>query len=156
MNTVSHLIANKRHWNEGDHGTHRIERVLTVSQGASVLDSALLMNQHRVGSLIVVDTFSEVVGIITERDILTQIVAAQRNPIGTRVGDIMTHDVMHCDPTNTLNEVRKIMTDRRIRHLPVIDNGALVGMISIGDLNAASNADLTIEVNAMREYITNG
>lgn len=156
MHTVSQLLANKKHWTEGDFGTQRIERVHTIPQGSSVLDAALLMNENHIGSLVVVDNFGDMVGIISERDILTRIVTTQRNPIATQVGDIMTDDVVHCDPSTTLNEVRRIMTDRHIRHIPVLDNGSLMGMISIGDLNAASNADLTIEVNAMRDYITSG
>jgi len=154
MHTVSQLIENKKHWNEGDHGTHRIERVHTIAQSATVLDAALLMNENHVGSLVVVDTLGEIVGIFTERDILTRVVVTQRCPMGTLVGDVMTREIVHCQPSCSLCDVRQMMTQRRIRHLPVIHKDELIGMISIGDLNAASNADLSIEVEAMREYIT--
>lgn len=156
MHTVSQLLASKKHWNEGDFGAHRIERVLKVSQSTSVLDAAKLMNRHRVGSLIVTDTFGDMSGIISERDILTRVVTNERDPSATSVGDVMTHEVISCELSTTLDEVRKVMVDQRIRHIPVIDEGTLSGMISIGDLNAASNANLTIEVKAMREYITSG
>jgi len=154
MNTVAQLLANKKHWNEGDHGNSRIERLHTIAQSASTLDAARLMNEHHVGSLIVTDTFNKIAGIITERDILTRIVTAQLDPATTQVAKAMTTDVIHCTPESSLTEVRHLMTDCKIRHIPVTNNDELVGMISIGDLNAASNADLTIEVKTMRQYIT--
>ena len=156
MQTVSQLIECKKCWAEGDHGHQRIERVHTISEGATVHDAALLMNENHVGSLVVVDGFDQIVGILTERDILTRMVVAQRCPIGTRVCDVMTRDVVHCHPSSLLSDIRRLMSEKRIRHLPVINKDQLVGMISIGDLNAASNADLSIEVEAMREYITSG
>jgi CBS domain-containing protein len=156
MNTVAQLLANKKHWNEGDFGTNRIERVHTVSQGTTILEAAHLMNEHHVGSLVVVGTFGEMDGIISERDILTRVVTTERNPSTTLVREVMTQDVVSCEPSSTLGEVRRIMKDQHIRHLPVVDDGTLMGMISIGDLNAASNADLSIEVKAMREYISSG
>ncbi len=154
MHTVSQLLANKKHWNEGDHGADRIENVHTVSDRTSVLDAARLMNEQHVGSLIVTGINGGMVGIITERDILTRVVTTERNPCTTHVADTMTHDVVSCDPSTTLTELRQVMRDRHIRHVPVIDKGNLVGMISIGDLNAASNVDLSITVKAMQDYIT--
>ncbi|MBL4809591.1 MAG: CBS domain-containing protein [Phycisphaerales bacterium] len=158
MQTVSQLLANKKHWNDGDHGHHRIERVHTINQSASALDAARLMNEHHVGSLIVTDSSNTITGIITERDILTRIVTAQLDPATTTVSKAMTKDVISCTPETSLTEARHLMTDCKIRHIPVTEtkdgNNQLVGMISIGDLNAASNADLTIEVKTMRQYIT--
>ncbi len=156
MNTVSQLLANKQHWAEGDHGTHRIERVHTITSNSTVLDAARMMNAHRVGSLIVLDAHNEVIGIITERDILTRVVFEERPPSTTHVSEVMTREIVTCDSNTTLSEVRQVMRNRRIRHIPVIDNGTLVGMVSIGDLNAACNADLNIEVKAMRAYIAGG
>ena len=163
MNTVAQLLANKQHWNEGDHGSNRIEHIQTIPQAATVLDAANAMNNHRIGSLIVVDTLGAIAGIITERDILTRVVTQQLDPAQTDVSKVMTTKVIHCTPDTTLTEARHLMTDCKIRHIPVIDQSVpkhsaqknpLVGMISIGDLNAAANADLTIEVKSMRQYIT--
>jgi len=160
MNTVAQLLANKEHWNEGDHGNNRIERVHTIPQSASALEAARAMNEHRVGSLVVTDTFNKIAGIITERDILTRVVTAQLDPAITTVTNAMTKDVIHCTLETSLTEARHLMSDCKIRHIPVTDNkdgnNELVGMISIGDLNAAINADLTIEVKTMRQYITAG
>lgn len=156
MQTVAHLLASKKHWNEGDHGASRIERVQTISEGSTALDAARKMNEHHVGSLVVTDGFNKISGIITERDILTRIVTAERDPGSTQVSGVMTRDVIHCTPESALTEVRHLMSDCKIRHIPVTDNGTLVGMVSIGDLNAASNADLSIEVKTMRQYIATG
>lgn len=160
MNTVAQLLANKEHWNEGDHGHARIERVHTINQASTILDAAKLMNEHHIGSLVVTDSLNKIAGIITERDILTRIVTAQLDPATTPVAAAMTKEVIHCTPDSTLNEVRHLMTDCKIRHIPVIDHSKdptpLAGIISIGDLNAATNKDLTIEVKTMRQYITTG
>ncbi len=157
MNTVAQLLANKQHWNEGDHGHQRIEHIQTIPQAASVLDAAKMMNEHHIGSLIVLDTLNNIAGIITERDILTRVVTQQLDPAKTQVSNAMTKEVIHCTPETTLTEARHLMTDCKIRHIPVINNdNQLLGMISIGDLNAAANADLTIEVKSMRQYITTG
>ena len=156
MQSVAQLLANKKHWKEGDHGVNRIERVHTIAQTSSALDAAKLMNEHRVGSLIVLDSSSKIAGIITERDILTRIVTPELSPSATQIAAVMTKEVISCTPETSLTEARHLMTDCHVRHIPVTEEGSLVGMISIGDLNAASNADLTIEVKTMRQYITAG
>ena len=156
MRTVSQLLTNKQNWADGDFGTHRIERVQTIPQGANILEGARKMNEHHVGSLVVLDPFDRMIGIISERDILTRVVADQRDPVSTLIQDVMTRDVVSCDAQTPLTQVRSIMSEQRIRHIPVLEDGSLIGMISIGDLNAACNAELNIEVKSMREYITQG
>ncbi len=156
MPTVSQLLASKKTWNEGDHGHSRIERIQSIPQASTVLDAARMMNEHRIGSLVVTDTFNELCGIITERDILTRVIADERSPSETQVAQVMTKNVLSCTPETKLTQVRSMLSTKRIRHLPVMENGSIVGMISIGDLNAATNADMLIEVKAMREYITQG
>lgn len=156
MHTVSQLLKNKQNWNEEQYNAHRNERVFSIAQSSTILEAAKLMNDHHIGSLIATDTFGDISGIISERDILTQVVATEQSPATTLVSDIMTKDLICCDPSTTVSQARSIMREEKIRHLPVIHNESVVGMISIGDLNAASNADLSIEVKAMREYITQG
>ncbi len=94
--------------------------VLTVGPEATVLDAALLMNEHKVGALLVTRD-GTIVGMFSERDILRRIVAEQRPPSQTRVGDIMTTEVVCCTPQSSLDEVSTAMKNRRIRHLPVVD-----------------------------------
>jgi len=148
MQTVSQLLEHKPH-----------NTVYTIGQGRSVLDAAELMNSHRVGALIVTDTLGHIAGIITERDILTRVVTERLDPAATIVHDIMTRDLITCSPSTPLEHAREIMTKRAIRHIPITNPGdstTLHGLISIGDLNAAVNQDLTIEVLSLREYITQG
>ncbi|HCT45128.1 MAG: CBS domain-containing protein [Phycisphaerae bacterium] len=148
MHTVSQLLEAKP-----------FKIVYTVGQGRSVLEAAEHMNQHRIGALIVTDTLGHIAGIITERDIMTRVVTQRLDPADTAVQRVMTVDLITCSPETPLEHAREIMTKRMIRHIPITnpgDNTTLHGLISIGDLNAATNKDLTIEVVSLREYITQG
>ena len=128
-------------------------RILTIGPSASVLQAALLMNEHRVGSLVVVED-GRVTGMFTERDVLQRVVAGRRDPEATRVAEVMTGSVVCCAPETTADEVRGVMRDRRIRHLPVVDGaGRLLGVISIGDLNAQLQAAQEQTVVMLTEYI---
>jgi CBS domain-containing protein len=129
--------------------------VLTTGPEATVLRAAALMNQHRVGSLVVVaGEGGRVVGMFTERDVLQRVVAARRDPASTRVGEVMTAEVVCCSPETTVDEARGVMRDRRVRHLPVADpDGRLYGLVSIGDLNAHSQAAHEQTVLLLTEYI---
>ena len=130
-------------------GTH----VLTVRPAASVLQAAMLMNEHRVGSLVVVED-GRVVGMFTERDVLLRVGGERRDPEATRVADVMTAAVVVCSPETSVEEARGVMRDRRIRHLPVADaDGRLLGLISIGDLNAQLQAAQEQTVFLLTEYI---
>lgn len=126
--------------------------VATISPRATVLDAACAMNEHKIGSLVVFDD-SCVIGIITERDILTRIVAAERSPSRTLVEDVMTPNPISCVPETPLEELRSLMHERRIRHIPVLEQGRLAGMVSIGDLNAAEARALTQTIGYLKAYI---
>ena len=128
-------------------------QVLSISANATVLDATRKMNEHKVGALVVMD-HGRVVGIFTERDVLRRIVAAQQLPDQVRVQDVMTREVICCRPETDIDEISAIMKTRRIRHLPVCEEGgSLLGLISIGDVNAhyASNQEQTIHF--LNEYI---
>jgi CBS domain-containing protein len=135
--------------------------VHVIPPSTTVLHATRLMNHHRVGALIVTldshepdDPLGHIVGIFTERDVLTRVVVQERNPATTRVEDVMTNVVAYCRPDTDLDEVASIMQKWRIRHLPVCDeNARLQGIISIGDINAwhAQGQDATIHY--LHEYI---
>jgi CBS domain-containing protein len=120
-----------------------------------VLDAARLMNTHRVGCVVVTDGGS-MVGILTERDILTRIVAVQRDPAATCVAEVMTAPVLTCGPETPVNEARRAMRDRRVRHLPVARGDSIVGMLSIGDLNLVEQETLSQTIRYMEAYIAGG
>ncbi|MCA9245088.1 MAG: CBS domain-containing protein [Phycisphaerales bacterium] len=107
--------------------------VITVSPQASTIHAAQLMNGEHIGALVVVDN-QRVLGIFTERDMLNRVVAINKDPAKTTVGDVMTREPICARPDSTRAECEAVMRRRRIRHLPVIDDGELVGMISVHDL----------------------
>src|SRR3954451_1340486 len=110
--------------------------VWTIGKDATALDAALLMNEHKIGALVVIDD-GRVAGMVSERDVLRKIVAERRDSATTRVADIMTTEVVCCTFETSIDEARGAMKNRRIRHLPVVDGDRkLLGLISIGDLNA--------------------
>ncbi|MEX0654540.1 MAG: CBS domain-containing protein [Phycisphaeraceae bacterium] len=128
-------------------------QVFNTSPSATVLDAALLMNEHKIGCLIVLDNGC-IVGIFTERDVLRRVVARRLDPGETLVGDVMTREVVCCEPDATVDDARNVVMHRRIRHLPIVDaQGQLLGLISIGDLNAWELTGQEIELQALHEYI---
>jgi CBS domain-containing protein len=127
--------------------------VQSIGPGASVLDAALLMNEHKIGSLVVLEA-GRLVGIFTERDILRRVVPSRRDPATTPVREVMTTEVVCGRTDTTLDEARGVMMTRRIRHLPVVDEeGQLLGLVSIGDLNAHLARDQEVTIHVMEEYI---
>jgi len=127
--------------------------VLSIGPEATVLDAALVMNEHKVGSLLVMSG-GQLIGIITERDILQRVVVPRRDPGVTPVLDVMTTEVICCQPHTSLEEARGVLKNRRIRHLPVVDEGKrLCGLISIGDLNAHETHDHERTIHVLHEYI---
>ncbi|HRQ71545.1 MAG TPA: CBS domain-containing protein [Phycisphaerales bacterium] len=153
MHTVANLLAAKRTW---DDSYDRVETVVTIKPEATARKAARLMSDRRVGALVVTDPANRMVGIVTERDVMRRLVAASKPPDSTHVSEIMTRAVLSCTPQSTLDEVRRTMRERRIRHVPVLEDGRPTGMVSIGDLNAAMNQDLKVTVRAMEAYITQG
>jgi CBS domain-containing protein len=141
MSTVRDILAVK--------GTH----VLSIGKDATVLDAAYLMNEHKVGALVVLhDGF--VVGMFTERDVLRRVVGEHRDPVTTHVHEVMTTEVVCCTRDTPLDEARGAMKTRRIRHLPVCDGDRHVeGLISIGDLNAHQASDQEHTIYLMQEYL---
>ncbi len=128
-------------------------RVHSISPRASVLDATHQMNRHRVGSLLVMEA-DQVVCILSERDVLTRIVAEEKNPRTVTVGQVMTTEVIVCRPDTPVEDVSAIMKNRRVRHLPVCDeDGRLVGLISIGDLNAHHASHQEITIHYLNEYL---
>ena len=141
MATVRDILAVK--------GTH----VLSIGPAATVFDAAVLMNEHKTGSLVVIES-GQVRGIFTERDILLKVVGQLRDPSQTRVGEVMTTEVVCCQLHTTVAEARGVMKNRRIRHMPVLDgDGGIGGLVSIGDLNAHEAHDQELTIHLLQEYI---
>ncbi|MCD6477215.1 MAG: CBS domain-containing protein [Candidatus Aenigmarchaeota archaeon] len=111
------------------------KNVKTIEPNATIKDAVIKMSKYRIGSLVVVSN-NNVIGIITERDIISDVVAEEANLNNIKVEDIMTRDLIAITSSTTLEEAAKIMTDNKIKKLPVIDNGKLVGIITASDLIA--------------------
>ena len=133
--------------------SEKSEAVLSIRKDATVLEAAALMNEHRVGSVLVI-TDDHIDGIFTERDVLRRVVGAGRDPATTRVQEVMTTELACCEPDTSVEEARTAMRNRRIRHLPVVDDQQKVrGIISIGDLNAYDLQGQEQTIHFLREYL---
>jgi CBS domain-containing protein len=130
------------------------DMVFTASPGDSVAQVAQLLHQRRVGAMVVVEGDREVIGIVSERDIV-RVVAEYGEPgLARPVSACMTRDVIFAQPTETVDSLLERMTDRRIRHLPVCVEHRLVGIVSIGDLVKTKIAETVAEAEGLRAYIT--
>ncbi|MCC7090233.1 MAG: CBS domain-containing protein [Chloroflexi bacterium] len=127
-------------------------QVYTIPRTATVSEAVREMNEKGVGSLLVMGD-RRPAGIFTERDVLRRVVDADHDPALTRVGEVMTRDIAIIDPAWHVEDAMRLMTDRRLRHLPVMDGDDLVGMISIGDLLRWVTINQEDHIRAMTEYI---
>ena len=126
--------------------------VATVDRKTTVLDAAKTMNQRRIGAVVVTDG-DRVVGIFTERDILNRIVAAGKDPKTTRIEEVMTSPMACCRRDTPLADCKAVMSQKRIRHLPVVEDGKLFGLISAGDILANEVADQQATIEYLHEYL---
>lgn len=126
--------------------------VVTMSASSTVLDAARLMNDRGIGGLLITEG-THLVGVFTERDVLQRVVAEQREPSTTLVGDVMTTDVISCTPETTLAECSAVMTARRVRHLPVVDASGVCGIVTAGDLMAFQVADQQATIEYLHGYV---
>lgn len=124
----------------------------TVDAEDPVRTAIQLMADHYVGALPVMKD-GRLVGIVSERDYARKVVLMGRNSLETSVAMIMSAPVIHVGPQNTVNDCMQLMTDKRIRHLPVVENGQLVGVISIGDCVKAVIDEQRHEIEDLRRYI---
>lgn len=126
--------------------------VVTIEPERSVLDAARLMNEQGIGGVMVVEE-GELAGVFTERDVLRRVVAERRDPEQTTVADVMTKNVITCSPETTLEECGAVMTTRRVRHLPVVGQEGLLGIVTIGDLLAFEVAEHRDTISHLQSYV---
>jgi CBS domain-containing protein len=128
------------------------QTVHTISPSTSVFDAVRRMAEKNIGALLVMED-EKIVGIITERDYARKIVLMGRSSKETPVRDTMTSPVMYVRPDQTNEECMALMTDNRVRHLPVMDSGKLIGLISIGDLVKDIIAEQKFTIQQLEHYI---
>jgi len=127
--------------------------VYRIAPGATVYEAVALMAEKNVGALLVMEG-EKIVGMISERDYARKVVLMSRSSKDTPLRDVMTPAVMYVRPEQTTEECMALMTQSRIRHLPVLDGGKLVGLISIGDLVKGIMSEQTFIIEQLQSYIS--
>lgn len=130
--------------------------VETVRTDATVMDVARKLADKRIGAVVVLDSREDVAGIVSERDIIRVLGSHGVAALDWAVDAVMTSEVMTSSETDTIHELASMMTTHRVRHLPVVESGRLVGIVSIGDVVKQHIAEVELEAMAMRDYITAG
>lgn len=126
--------------------------VVTVSPTATVRELVELLETHNIGALVVSEDGSAVAGIVSERDVVRRL-AHDPDLLEKSVGSIMTTDVRTITPDDTIDETRQLMTDKRMRHFPVVVEGSLVGLVSIGDIVKSHIAQVEYERDQLDSYV---
>jgi CBS domain-containing protein len=139
---VSNLLATKGH------------DVATISQERSVADAIAMLKERGIGALIVTGPTTPLVGILSERDVVRSIADRGADALSLLVSDLMTTDVTTCDESTSVTDLMGLMTDRRIRHVPVVQEGKLAGMVSIGDVVKARFDELEREKRDLLDYVS--
>lgn len=130
--------------------------VTTARPDDSVEGAAQKLFSRRIGAVVVVGDSGHVAGIVSERDIIRVIAEKGASGLQLSLNDIMTKNVMSCTQASTIEQLMTVMTQGRFRHLPVVEEGSLVGIISIGDVVKHHVAEVEMEVSAMRDYLATG
>lgn len=130
--------------------------VATLDSGSPLADAANMLDEKRIGAVVVLTKQSAICGVLSERDIVRQVARNGADALNMPVADAMTRAVITAEPQEALEEGLARMTDRRIRHLPVVRNEQLVGLVSIGDLVKWKIAETEAEAEAMKNYIASG
>jgi CBS domain-containing protein len=141
MTTVAQILQSK-----SDHAIH------SIAPAASVFDAVKLMSDKNIGALLVMEG-GKIVGVITERDYARKVILMAKSSKEMPVRDIMTTQVMYVRPNQTSEECMVLMTENRVRHLPVMDQGKLVGLVSIGDLVKDVIAEQKFIIEQLEHYI---
>ena len=148
-----------------EHILHRKGReVETISAAALVSDAAVLLHDRNIGALVVMaeedaEGAVTVAGILSERDVVRALGVAGADSaavLGQPVSVLMTTEVVTCEPRATVDELARLMTDKRIRHVPVLDGDELVGIVSIGDVVKSRIDELQTETDTLHEYLSSG
>jgi len=126
--------------------------IVSVRPDTTVLDAATLMNECGIGGVLVMDQ-GQLAGIFSERDVMRRVVAARRDPASTLVGDVMTSNVITTTADAKIADCRALMTVRRIRHLPVLGEGGIVGVITTGDILAFEVSLQESQINELQKYV---
>ena len=127
--------------------------VATATADMPIEEAAKALHFRRIGALVVVGADRDIIGILSERDIVRGMATNDGQVGALKVRDLMTSSVLVCGPDDSLETLMGIMTNRRVRHLPVVEEGKLIGIITIGDVVKARLDDATMQVDSLRDYV---
>lgn len=128
-------------------------RIVSAAPADTVAAIARLLTEHRIGAVLVVEEDGRPVGILSERDIVRAIARDGASALSRPASDLMTRELITGQPTDTVADLMAVMTDRRIRHIPILEEGRIVGVISIGDVVKARIDDAELEVESLRGFV---
>ena len=138
---VEHILSEKGH------------EVVTIAPHLTLAEAARALSQHRIGAVVVSDPGQPVLGILSERDIVRAVAANGAAALEEPVSRYMTAEVVTCTTRSAINDLMETMTTGKFRHVPIVENGRLVGIVSIGDIVKFRVAEIERESEALREYI---
>ena len=127
--------------------------VHTLPATGTLADAVAMLNAHNIGAVVITDDSDAVVGILSERDIVRRLGADQTATLALKIADCMSRGVVTCTRDTTIADVMERMTRFRIRHMPVVEEGAMIGIVSIGDVVKRKIEEAEQEASALREYI---
>jgi CBS domain-containing protein len=130
--------------------------VIVVEPECVISKAAQILHDNRIGAALVRDEANKVIGVISERDIVRGLARYREACLGMTVESLMTSPVVSCAPTDTIDHIMGLMTERRVRHLPVMDHGRLAGIVSIGDVVKERISEIEHESEALKRYIVAG
>ena len=133
---------------------HKGADVVSIAPDRTIAEAVSLLTKNGIGAVLVLDSSGDIHGILSERDIVNGLSGQGADALNQRVDALMTRDVQRCSPSNTIAEVMRVMTERRIRHLAVTEDDRLVGLISIGDVVKQRLIDANLEVETLRGYVS--
>ncbi|MDA0655374.1 MAG: CBS domain-containing protein [Proteobacteria bacterium] len=135
---------------------HKGNDVFSISPERTVQEAANLLTKNKIGALLVRDQDGAILGVLSERDVLGGIAANKGHVLSKPVSALMTSRIVTCSPLDTLDDIMDVMTNKRIRHIPVMEDGELKGIVSIGDVVKHRMSEIETESDALRQYISVG
>lgn len=130
--------------------------IVCMQPEATILDACRKLAEHRIGAVLVRDASGTIAGVFSERDVARAVAERGAGAMGIALSEVMTRNVLTCKPDDSIDDVMAVMTARRVRHLPVLDGGRLIGIISIGDVVKHRLDEAALEVDSLREYVLAG
>lgn len=128
-------------------------QVVTIDPSATLGEAAKLLDKYSIGALLIINPEGDIVGILSERDIVRGIASTNNRGHEAQVRDFMTADIHFCTPSDSSDDLMNVMTEKRVRHLPVLEDGALAGIVSIGDIVEGRIRQMKSEQDSLSSYI---